>query len=61
MLPAVIYALFFGDSLLLPLLVIMVLAVGTATAQNVNIGVKGGLNSFNIETDNNSGFDSKIG
>lgn len=46
---------------LISIITIMFLAAGTATAQNVNIGVKGGLNSFNIETDDNSGFDSKIG
>ncbi len=46
---------------LITIITIMVLAASTATAQNVNIGVKGGLNSFNIETDNSSGFDSKIG
>lgn len=39
----------------------MVLAAGPVTAQYTNIGVKGGLNSFNIQTDDNSGFDSKIG
>lgn len=39
----------------------MALAAGTVTAQHTNIGVKAGLNSFNIETDNSSDFDSKIG
>lgn len=46
---------------LISIISIMVLAAGTATAQHTNIGVKGGLNSFNIETDNSSGFDSRIG
>lgn len=46
---------------LISIITIMVLAAGTATAQHTNIGVKGGLNSFNIQTDNSSGFDSKIG
>lgn len=46
---------------LISIITIMVLAVGTATAQHTNIGVKGGLNSFNIQSDNSSGSDSKIG
>jgi hypothetical protein len=46
---------------LISIMTIMVLAAGSATAQHTNIGVKGGLNSFNIQTDNNSGFDSKVG
>ena len=39
----------------------MVLAVGTVNAQNVNIGTKIGLNSYNIINDNGSSYDSKIG
>jgi len=46
---------------LIAFITIFVFAAGTATAQNINIGIKGGLNSYNIETDNNSGLDSKIG
>lgn len=46
---------------LISIITIMVLAVGTATAQHTNIGVKGGLNSFNIESENNSAFDPRIG
>jgi hypothetical protein len=46
---------------LILILTIIVLAAGTATAQNVNIGVKAGLNSYTIQTDNSSNFDSKIG
>jgi hypothetical protein len=39
---------------------ITLMAVASASAQNVNIGAKAGLNSYNIEN-NNSEFDSKIG
>lgn len=39
----------------------MVMAVSTASAQNVNIGTKIGLNSYNISNDSGSEFDSKIG
>lgn len=46
---------------LITIITILVLLASSATAQHTNIGVKGGLNSFNIETDNGSGFDSKIG
>lgn len=46
---------------LVSFITIMVLVAGTATAQHTNIGLKGGLNSFNIQTDNSSSFDSKIG
>jgi hypothetical protein len=37
------------------------LITGTASAQNVNIGIKGGLNVYNIHNDNNSENDNKIG
>lgn len=37
------------------------MAVGTVSAQNVNIGTKIGLNSHTINSDNNSDFDSRIG
>lgn len=37
------------------------LITGTATAQHVNIGIKAGLNSFNINNDNGASYDSKIG
>ncbi len=33
----------------------------TATAQHVNIGIKGGLNIFNIHNNNDANFDSKAG
>jgi hypothetical protein len=46
---------------LVSIITIIVLAAGTATAQNVNIGVKAGLNSFTIQTDNSPGYDSKTG
>lgn len=46
---------------LISIITFMVFAAGTVTAQHTNIGIKGGLSSFNIETDNNSDFDSKIG
>ena len=37
------------------------MTVGTAAAQNINFGIKGGLNSYNINTDPDSDTDSKIG
>lgn len=40
---------------------IFLFAAGTLSAQHTNIGIKGGLNSYNIESDNGSGLDSKIG
>jgi hypothetical protein len=43
------------------IITIMVLAAGTVSAQSVNIGTKIGLNSYTINNDNNSGFDSKLG
>lgn len=44
------------------ILTILVMAVGTANAQqNINIGTKIGLNSYNITNDNGSSYDSKIG
>lgn len=39
----------------------MVLLAGTANAQHINIGVKGGINSYDIHTDNSSSFDSRTG
>jgi hypothetical protein len=33
----------------------------SATAQHVNIGIKGGVNVYNINNDNNVNYDSKIG
>lgn len=46
---------------LISIITIMVLVAGTATAQHTNIGVKAGLNSYNIENDDNSAFDPRIG
>ncbi len=37
------------------------LLTGTVNAQHTNIGIKGGLNVFNIEGANFNGYDSKIG
>ena len=34
---------------------------GTVAAQNVNFGIKGGLNLYNISQENNSRFDQKAG
>lgn len=34
---------------------------GSAKAQHVNMGVKAGLNVYNINTDNNTSYDSKTG
>ena len=47
---------------ILTIVTVMIMAVGTAHAQNhINIGTKIGLNSYNISNDNNMEFDSKIG
>ncbi len=46
---------------LISFITIFLFAAGTLSAQHTNIGVKGGLNSYNIETDGNSDSDSKIG
>jgi hypothetical protein len=37
------------------------LITGTATAQHVNFGIKGGINLSGIHNDNNTSFDSKTG
>lgn len=37
------------------------MSAGTVSAQNINIGTKIGLNSYTINTENNSDFDSRIG
>jgi hypothetical protein len=39
----------------------LLLLVGTASAQNVNFGVKGGLNLYNIQNDNDVKYDTKVG
>jgi hypothetical protein len=38
-----------------------ILITGTATAQHVNFGIKGGLNLYNIHNDNNVGLDNSAG
>jgi len=40
---------------------IAILVTGTATSQNVNIGIKAGLNVYNINNDNNVEYDNKTG
>ena len=37
------------------------LIAGTASAQHVNIGIKAGLNVYNINNDNGASYDSKLG
>jgi hypothetical protein len=46
---------------LLTLAALLFLWVGSASAQNINIGTKIGLNSYTINSGNNSGVDSRIG
>jgi len=46
---------------LITIITFLVFAVGTAHSQNINIGTKIGLNSYNINNDSGPGFDSKIG
>lgn len=38
-----------------------ILIAGTANAQHVNLGIKGGLNVYNINNDNGTEYDSKVG
>ncbi len=45
----------------LSLAVAAILIAGTANAQHVNIGIKGGLNVYNINSDNNASYDAKTG
>lgn len=46
---------------LITIITMLFMAVGTVSAQNINIGTKIGLNSYTINNDNNSDFDSRIG
>lgn len=46
---------------LITIITTLFIAVGTVSAQNINIGTKIGLNSYTINNDNNSDFDSRIG
>lgn len=46
---------------LITMIVFLVMAVGTVSAQHVNIGTKIGLNSYTVINDNGPGFDSNIG
>jgi len=48
-------------SFLIAGITILFMMVGTVNAQNVNIGVKGGLNSYSINSGNSSEFDSNLG
>lgn len=41
--------------------VIAILMAGTVSAQHVNIGIKGGLNVFNINNENGIKYDPKVG
>ena len=45
----------------LSLVVAAILMAGTANAQHVNIGIKGGLNVYTIHSDNNISYDAKTG
>jgi len=46
---------------LITIMTMLFLTVGTASAQNINIGTKIGLNSYTINTDNNSNLNARIG
>jgi len=43
------------------MLILAILLTGSANAQHVNIGIKGGLNVYNIHNDNGVKYDSKTG
>lgn len=38
-----------------------VISVGTVQAQHVNVGIKGGLNAYNLSNDNGGEYDTKLG
>lgn len=42
-------------------LVAVILLCGSATAQHVNFGIKGGLNLYNIKNDNSVSYDNSVG
>jgi hypothetical protein len=46
---------------LIAIATILFMTAGTVSAQNVNIGTKIGLNSYSINNDSGSDFDSKLG
>lgn len=46
---------------LITIVTILFITAGTASAQQVNIGTKIGLNSYSISNDNGSDYDSKLG
>jgi hypothetical protein len=46
---------------LISIIAIMVMGVSTVSAQSINIGTKIGLNSYSINNDSGSDFDSKLG
>ena len=41
--------------------VIAILIAGTVSAQHINVGIKGGLNLYNINNDNGTKYDTKAG
>lgn len=45
----------------LGVVLVAILMAQTASAQHVNFGIKGGLNFYNIRSDNSSGYDPKTG
>lgn len=42
-------------------LILSLMISTTAMSQNANVGIKGGLNVYNVVNDNNAGADSKVG
>lgn len=46
---------------LITIITLLFMTVSTVSAQNINIGTKIGLNSYTIDSGNNSGVDSRIG
>lgn len=48
-------------SYLIAIIATLVMTVGTVSAQNINFGTKIGLNSYSINNDSGSDFDSKLG
>jgi len=51
----------FMKSIIATIVLLTVMSVGAVQAQNVNIGIKGGLNAYNISNDNGTEYDTKLG
>lgn len=48
-------------SIIATIAILTVISVGIVQAQNINVGIKGGLNAYNLSNDNGGEFDTKLG